>query len=66
MTWYYTISTTHTRVRIFMNGALCGNICFRNEEFLQVMERYRDLELYKACTKPVKDSLINFINETPS
>ncbi len=33
MKWYYKKLGGHTHVRVFMNGALCGNLTFRNEEF---------------------------------
>lgn len=33
MKWYYKIIGEHTHVRVFMNGAKCGDLCFRNDEF---------------------------------
>lgn len=36
-----------------MNGANCGTLCFRNEEFCMIMESH--------C---IRDTII-FINETP-
>jgi len=39
MNWYFTIKGGHTHVRVFMNGGKCGDLCFRNEEFNQVVER---------------------------
>jgi hypothetical protein len=36
MKWYYKIGGGHTHVRVFMNGAKCGDLCFRNEEFYDV------------------------------
>lgn len=33
MKWYWKIMGGHTHVRVFMNGAKCGDLCFRNEEF---------------------------------
>ncbi len=36
MSWYYKKQGIHVHVRVFMNGALCGQLCFRNEEFEQV------------------------------
>ena len=38
MKWYYHIAGGHTHVRVFMNGGKCGDLCFRNEEFVQVRE----------------------------
>jgi hypothetical protein len=37
MNWYYHVGGGHTHVRVFMNGAKCGDLCFRNEEFAQVI-----------------------------
>jgi hypothetical protein len=37
MKWYYVIKGGHTHVRVFMNGGKCGDLCFRNEEFEQIM-----------------------------
>lgn len=39
MKWYYQIRGSHTHVRVFMNGAKCGDLVFRNEEFLSVREQ---------------------------
>lgn len=36
MKWYYHVAGGHTHVRVFMNGAKCGDLCFRNEEFQQL------------------------------
>jgi hypothetical protein len=33
MKWYWHRAGGHTHVRVFMNGAKCGDLCFRNEEF---------------------------------
>lgn len=38
MKWYWKIMGGHTHVRVFMNGAKCGELCFRNDEFKQVMD----------------------------
>ncbi len=51
MKWYYKIMGGHTHVRVFMNGAKCGDLCFRNEEFEQI--------------KADSQETIIFINETP-
>ena len=37
MNWYYKILGGHTHVRVFMNGGKCGDLCFRNEEFEEIM-----------------------------
>lgn len=36
MKWYYKVGGAHTRVDIYMNGALCGRLTFRNEEFQEI------------------------------
>ena len=38
MKWYYSVRHKHTHVRVYMNGALCGTLTFRNEEFQQIMQ----------------------------
>jgi hypothetical protein len=38
MKWYFKILAGHTPVRVFMNGAKCGDLCFRNEEFEIIRE----------------------------
>lgn len=49
MRWYYHIVGGHTHVRVFMNGAKCGDLCFRNEEWQQLTtchnpEDFQELE----------------------
>ena len=36
MKWYWKIAGGHTHVRVFINGAKCGDLCFRNEEFYAI------------------------------
>lgn len=31
--WYWRVRGDHTHVRVFCNGARCGELVFRNEEF---------------------------------
>lgn len=50
MKWYYTVRGGHTHVRVFMNGGKCGDLCFRNEEFREIVFN-------------TPDDLIQFINE---
>lgn len=38
MKWYCKIIGIHTHVRVFMNGANCGLLCFRNDEFNEIMK----------------------------
>jgi hypothetical protein len=59
MKWYYTIAGGHTHVRVFMNGAKCGDLCFRNEEFVKLLAMERCHDLNRGV------STIEFINETP-
>ena len=54
--WYYAIKGRYTYVRVFTNRALCGDLCFRNEEFLELARIHLALP---------DQSLIEFINETP-
>jgi len=42
MNWYYQQLGGHTHVRVFMNGAKCGDLCFRNEEFEVIMLKHAD------------------------
>lgn len=37
MNWYYQILGGHTHVEVYMNGGKCGDLCFRNEEFREVV-----------------------------
>jgi hypothetical protein len=41
MNWRYEVHSTHTHVRVFMNGAKCGDLCFRNEEFNEILSTLR-------------------------
>ena len=36
MKWYYKVMGGHTYVRVYVNGAQCGFLVFRNEEFEQL------------------------------
>jgi hypothetical protein len=38
MNWYYKTLGGHTHVRVFMNGARCGDLVFRNEEFVVIRQ----------------------------
>ena len=51
--WYYAIAGAHTHVRVFMNGGKCGDLCFRNGEFKQIV------------AQPNVCLIIEFIDETP-
>lgn len=39
MRWYFSIAGGHVHIRVFMNGAKCGDLCFRIAEFDEVRER---------------------------
>lgn len=51
---YYKIAGGHTHVRVFMNSAKCGELCFRNEEFEMIRDAHR-----KAYT----GGIIEFVEE---
>jgi hypothetical protein len=36
MRWYFTILGGRVHIRVFLNGAKCGDLCFRREEFDQI------------------------------
>lgn len=36
MKWHYKVCANHVHVRVFMNGARCGNLVFDLEEFEQI------------------------------
>jgi hypothetical protein len=59
MKWYYQINGGHTHVRVFMNGAKCGDLCFRNEEFEQILQA----EGHFANWIVDKEPLVTFIKE---
>lgn len=47
MKWYFSIQGAHVRVRVFMNGAHCGNLTFRKEEFEEIQT--------SLCHRPYED-----------
>lgn len=47
MKWYYSVQGGHTHVRVFMNGAKCGDLCFRNEEFREIQEKANPAPLFE-------------------
>jgi len=53
MKWYWKTGGSHVHVRVFMNGALCGELCFRYEEFQQI----------KREALKLGSTLITFIEE---
>ncbi len=62
MTWYFKVVGAHTHVRCYANHALCGTLCFRNEEFDQIRSKHSGLCDESGC--PQDNGLIEFINET--
>ena len=40
MKWYWKNEGIHVKVRVFMNGALCGSLCFRADEFSELKAWY--------------------------
>jgi len=55
MNWYYKTNCTHTHVRVFMNGAKCGDLCFRNGEFEAIRKRMADRPFIKFIEHKPKD-----------
>ena len=51
MKWYFKIAGGHVHVRVFMNGAKCGDLCFRVEE-------------WKTITTHREFPIVMFIDET--
>lgn len=51
MNWYFVKAGGHIKVRVFVNGALCGHLAFRDEEFESLFKKH-----YKE---------INFISDGP-
>lgn len=49
MKWYYKVQGGHTHVRVFINGAKCGDLCFRNNEFEQVRLCYPQIQFKEAA-----------------
>ena len=48
MRWYYETKGTHVHVKVYMNGALCGNLTFRKEEFDEIRKTEVDGRWNKA------------------
>lgn len=48
MKWYYSVQGGHTHVRVFLNGAKCGDLCFRNEEFGELLRAASHEPLFEA------------------
>lgn len=59
MKWYWTVAGGHTHVRVFMNGAKCGDLCFRNEEFNHI--RRTCTESICNLSRPPDGLLIDFL-----
>jgi hypothetical protein len=55
MKWYYTKQGIHVKVRVFMNGANCGTLTFRVEEFEEIKA--------KALRASPSSPIYSFINE---
>lgn len=55
MKWYWHRAGGHTHVRVFMNGGKCGDLCFRNEEFDEVVSRCTPFEI-EFISETIKDS----------
>ena len=48
MKWYYETRGQHVHVKVYMNGALCGNLTFRVEEFAAIRKAEFDTRFMKA------------------
>ena len=59
MKWYYKSLGVHTHVRVFMNGAKCGDLCFTNEEF----EIIKQASSHFANWRVGKEPIISFIED---
>jgi 6-phosphogluconate dehydrogenase len=59
MNCYFKTEGGHTHVRVFMNGAKCGDLCFRNEEFKFLREVLENSE-------PRIGKVVTLIDETPT
>ncbi len=46
MKWYFKVRGIHVHVRVFMNGAKCGDLCFREEEFRTLLGLLRGRVLF--------------------
>jgi hypothetical protein len=60
MKWYYKRQGGHYWVRVFMNGAKCGDLCFRANELIALMEQCRVIKSLDYINEKV---IIEFINE---
>lgn len=58
MNWHYKVLGTHTHVRVFVNGANCGKLVFRNEEFIQLYQNYECL-----CNDAGGSGFVEFIED---
>lgn len=47
MKWYWHQAGNHIHVRVFMNGAKCGELCFRVEEFERIQAACFKLEFFQ-------------------
>ncbi len=55
MKWYYRTQGIHTHVRVFVNGALAGNLAFRAAEFLEIREakdKWPGIEFIRDMAQP--------------
>lgn len=56
MRWYFEILGMYTHVRVCMNGAKCGDLCFRNEEFEEIVATPHPLITF-IKREPLEDQL---------
>lgn len=43
MKWRYKVIGEHTHVNVYVNGAFCGKLCFRNHEFNHIRNTFPQL-----------------------
>ena len=55
MKWYYKVMGGHTHVRVFMNGAKCGDLVFRNEEFDEINPKVTPQRLWSVEIEFIED-----------
>jgi hypothetical protein len=53
MKWEWKVAGRHTHVRVFFNGANCGSLVFRNEEFYDLRHSVRDI-IFVDCNPTVE------------
>jgi len=58
MIWYYRKEGAHIKVKCYINGALAGELTFRDGEFYNFTRHYQEQQYL-----PSHPALITFVNE---